>query len=876
MSTEGKDKGGEITGTSGNPSLDENPSTVDLSNTPLRDETSSVSRHEYNDGMSAIKAQMNEMTQLLRALMSKAPEGGNAIITPNTQTLGGGESVSQFRDDGRSGNPSIPLHGNGAGVNSVVAPPPSYNPLPLPEPHFAHAGPTPILNKDEYPIWAYRMKRHLRGSSEELWRIVQEGFHPYDRHNMTPREYRDNSINSHALVVIGNGLKPEQENLVRKCETTKECWYLLERTLMGSASIRSSKFDKVQDQADNFVRNEGESSKDVHRRLVALANDMTDHGSKDTDDDWVKRKFISAMLLYKEHLTQVIRQRPDFRDLTSNQVLDEFLAMEILDATAKTKITRHGGPKMQSLALRAKEVQFEEDVDEEDVGPEDTKYAYNEHMALASRQFWSNKKNFKSNTSSFKPKGQRIRTCFNCGNVSYFVADCPYEKREDYGGKLIRKDKSKSPLNKNFVKKKPPRAFVAQEEYFSDNEDNEEGDEIVATAIVAIAMESSPSSSLFNSPNENPHIIHKCLMAKTTTVTPPLKPFTSTNPSLLDCVEEKEEPKIQEGNEFELFISKLKGEAKRHFVALLEQLGGAHAHIEELEESITELQGHSRDYVDEIGELSHSLEEECELKLSLEEAYDSVSSKLKVDLKHANAIACDLKTKNDELMEAHERLLVDHEKVEKDHKSLQHELMILKKAHEETSIKLTKEINTFSPILMIEKPSPINPCCEHIPLIEENARLKAQLEKGLVSCIQGEKNLNDLLSSQKEVIGKEGIGYGASPSKKKNNKRKNKKKKGKAPPPSKEVTFVKEGEKPQEKVAKAIEGGMTKRSGDIPNDFAGPTNPSYVLCCTNNGHVYAKIVGSFDEYIAWSIWVPKTLVTNARGPIREWVPKTKH
>src|SRR3954462_2717030 len=315
MSTEGKEKGEELTGTSGN------PSTGELTNTPLRDDSTIVSRHEYNDGMSAIKAQMNEMTQLLRALMSKGPEGGNAIITPNTQTLGGGESVSQFRDDGRSGNPSIPLHGNGAGVNSAVAPPPSYHPLPLPEPHFAHAGPTPILNKDEYPIWAYRMKRHLRGSSEELWRIVQEGFHPYDRHNMTPREYRDNSINSHALVVIGNGLKPEQENLGRKCETAKERWDLLEKTLMGSASIRGSKFDKVQDKADIFVRNEGESSEDVHRRLVALANDMTDHGSKDTDDDWVKRKFISAMLLYKEHLTQVIRQRPDFRDLPADQAI---------------------------------------------------------------------------------------------------------------------------------------------------------------------------------------------------------------------------------------------------------------------------------------------------------------------------------------------------------------------------------------------------------------------------------------------------------------------------------------------------------------------------------------------------------------------------
>src|SRR3954467_1452489 len=239
MSTEGKDKDVELVGTSVNPSLEGSPSTAGLTNTSLRDDTTTVSRHEYNDGMSAIKAQMNEMTQLLRALMSKAPEGGNAVITPNTQTLGGGESVSQFRDDGRNGNPSIPLHGNGSGVNSAVAPPPSYHSLPLPEPHFAHAGTTPILNKDEYPIWAYRMKRHSKGSSEELWRIIQDGFHPYDRHNMTPREYRDNSINSHALVVIGNGSKPKQENLVRKCETAKECWDLLERTLMGSEVLEA-------------------------------------------------------------------------------------------------------------------------------------------------------------------------------------------------------------------------------------------------------------------------------------------------------------------------------------------------------------------------------------------------------------------------------------------------------------------------------------------------------------------------------------------------------------------------------------------------------------------------------------------------------------
>ena len=88
--------------------------------------------------------------------------------------------------------------------------------------------------------------------------------------------------------------------------------------------------------------------------------------------------------------------------------------------------------------------------------------------------------------------------------------ECPYEKREDNGGKLIQKDKAKSLLNKsNITKKTPPKGLVAQEEY---NEDDDEDSESVAMASVAIAT--TPRVSLFDSPNEN--ITAKCLMAKAT------------------------------------------------------------------------------------------------------------------------------------------------------------------------------------------------------------------------------------------------------------------------------------------------------------------------------------------------------------------------
>ena len=139
-----------------------------------------------------------------------------------------------------------------------------------------------------------------------------------------------------------------------------------------------------------------------------------------------------------------------------------------------------------------------------------------------------------------------------------------------------------------------------------------------------------------------------------------------------------------------------------------------------------------------------------------------------------------------------------------------------------------------------------------------------------MSCVQGEKNLNDLLSNQKEVVAKEGIGFAPNPKNKKKND------KTKQPPPLMQ-TFVKEGESAFEEKKKNIaKGGNVKKGNATPPNKAGDFNPSYVFCRASDGHVYAKFVGSPHEYIEWSIWVPKTLVTNIKGPITKWVPKTKH
>ena len=125
--------------------------------------------------------------------------------------------------------------------------------------------------------------------------------------------------------------------------------------------------------------------------------------------------------------------------------------------------------------------------------------------------------------------------------------------------------------------------------------------------------------------------------------------------------------------------------------------------------------------------------------------------------------------------------------------------------------------------------------------------MKDELAKASIP--QGEKKL------EKPHNRKEGLGYVAKAKKKKKNKKKK--------------------TNPAQAKKNPIVGGEATRGNATSNDFAGIANPHYILYRDYYGDVYAKYIGPIGGNVKWSIWVPKTLVTNKRGPIAKWVPKTK-
>jgi hypothetical protein len=321
-------------------------------------------------------------------------------------------------------------------------------------------------------------------------------------------------------------LTEKDKAFIRNITSAKEAWDALTNLFIGNERIQESKFNKASNKADNFAMFDGESLEELHRHLLALQVKLVDLGSTQCDGRWMNRKFFQALLPFMKEMMNSIKEDANFLKMTAHEILQEIMARKISEKNADDALACARGVHAPNLALKAKVSLHKEAslVEEEETicgSPEDMKYAHAEHMALAQRAFM---KKWKSSSPS-KPKAtSRVRTCYNCGNQYHFIADCPYERVEDYNGRLVCKEmKAKSYPPRNFDKKKavPIHALTTPEEYPSGDDTSD--DEEVGKAAIAIVKPTS-SLSLFASANESKHTNYKgtCLMAHATKVSPSL------------------------------------------------------------------------------------------------------------------------------------------------------------------------------------------------------------------------------------------------------------------------------------------------------------------------------------------------------------------
>ncbi|KAK1668397.1 hypothetical protein QYE76_056556 [Lolium multiflorum] len=286
-----------------------------------------------------------------------------------------------------------------------------------------------------------------------------------------------------------------------------------------------------------------------------------------------KISILICMMSFEPIDVKTLVGRECFPSLTSQQAVHELQALKVLEQNSHDSRNRAiGMSRGTNLALT---VNFVEEVNPQEPYrtswsmsyPEDLELHYNDHMALHAKSFWvdpskAKEDNIKrNNTSGFKSSGPRSRSCYNCGDKNHFIAQCPYEHRETHGGRLIPKDKSKDSkgkdskapnkklYNKGKKGKRPSRiVLVTKEEYSSDEVESSSDEEESSKEVAAIATTNIPSSSLFESPNENPHIKNAhCFMARSTLDTSIVLSTQEEYTSGDDDVDDEEEDETSNG-----------------------------------------------------------------------------------------------------------------------------------------------------------------------------------------------------------------------------------------------------------------------------------------------------------------------------------------
>jgi hypothetical protein len=138
---------------------------------------------------------------------------------------------------------------------------------------------------------------------------------------------------------------------------------------------------------------------------------------------------------------------------------------------------------------------------------EDNEREYDEdEMALFIKKFNKFIKTRRPYKGERKEKPRSKRMWYNYGKNGHFIAQCPYERKEEDNTKRKKFDKGYKKYKK-YIKKKPyGQAHVGQEWNTSDESFESESDEVTT---IAIKGKTSSSKSLFPKLSK-----HTCLMIK--------------------------------------------------------------------------------------------------------------------------------------------------------------------------------------------------------------------------------------------------------------------------------------------------------------------------------------------------------------------------
>src|SRR5688572_4161488 len=349
-------------------------------------------------------------------------------------------------------------------------------------------GKPPHFDGEDYGFWSHKMRSHLFSLHPSIWEIVESGM-KFDSSDSPIFINEQIHKNAQTTTVLLASLCRDEYHKVSGLDNAKQIWNTLKISHEGNDVTLLTKMELVEGELGRFAMIRGEEPTQTYNRLKTLINKIRSYGSTRWTDHDVVRLMLRSFTVLDPHLVNNIRENPRYTKMSPEEVLGKFISGRMMIKEARYVDDALNGPINEPQPLALKATRSKEALPSM-VAQVEAAGLNNEEMALIIKRFKTALKGSKGQPSKTKAKGKR--SCFKCGKIGHFIANCPdNDSDQEHGSKREKK---------KHYKKAKGEADIGKEwdsDCASSDSDNEG---LAATAF--------NKSSLF--PNER----HTCLMAR--------------------------------------------------------------------------------------------------------------------------------------------------------------------------------------------------------------------------------------------------------------------------------------------------------------------------------------------------------------------------
>jgi hypothetical protein len=256
-------------------------------------------------------------------------------------------------------------------------------------------------------------------------------------------------------------------------EEAKDVWTTLRLAHEGSKPVRKVKIDMLEGQLNRFVIFDDETPQDMFNRLKKLVNKAKALGSRKWIGRMLMKHMIRAYTPMNYNVIALIHQDPAYKRMSSDDVLGSIMnhEMYIEEANYVKNLSKSiTTSRKQEIAFKAnkksknKQGVVESSSEEEE---EDSSECDDEDMTLFMKKFKKYIKKKKLRKGDKKLITTTKRTCYNCDKYGHFIANCPFERRDDSDDKKkykpYKKEMGYKRSDKPYKKKSYGEAHIGQE-----------------------------------------------------------------------------------------------------------------------------------------------------------------------------------------------------------------------------------------------------------------------------------------------------------------------------------------------------------------------------------------------------------------------------